>query len=1581
MKRRILSLLIVIAMVVSIIPMQAFAADTTGATVTVSGSSYNGKYVVISNDTNNELYYINSSGTVQNTDGTAATFAPGTYTVYYGINIVGSGRGGAESSFANGTFTVGEGDSDVSVRLSTARVSNSNSKVYLYATSLFYNTATFDHVDIRVEGSYVIHVGNQAYEATVSNPSVTIKVGGTTVASQSWTGTTDFEWRKTGLTLTKASGITVDFVLDLTYTDSSGQTHTMEDVHITYSSTNNVDKFIDAIAICNMVQGLDFRVSVEDIEEEIQYHAVSYEWKVYNTDGSYTSLPAGAPSAPAATNGHAAGEAYVYDTEYVTGTSFYDYDNGLLYTFHGWDTYSHSGVFNTDPTAVGYTALDDGDTNAANNKTIEITADTYIYGYWTVTELEPSSAHIAIEKVFIVDGEEVPMAEAEDLWFRIDTGIDRDGDGDTEIDVDYPMIAASAGGEYKIPVYQYDTPFVFTEHNADVPGYTRTTTVTVSGDYITGRSVSGDSVTVTMEPVYQGENVHLGTVTYTNTYTRNTGEPVHVYPALTVLKSTSDTHAAQDGVVFTLYADEACENAVATVTTGDGGIGHLHFDAIENVAPGTYYLKETAPLAGYKADPYVYAITLTASAPVEELRNGQFVQVTYYTLSVAVPEGSTASHQDGSNRIHIYNEPVLGSLNVTKAISGLSDSDKSKLRAAVTVHGPITRDDTGVITDIGGTWQLELAQSNSWSASIGQLPLGEYLIHESFASVHGYTWTGVTYGNLPTTIYNNITSGIIKVENDTPIMLTLTNTYKEWEAADFFIKKVDEAGNALAGAVFTLSTDEAGTNVVATKTTGADGYAHFEDFQEEATYYLRETKAPAGYYLSDQLYKVVISAVTANGKTTYEPEISLVAGRSTGFDIDTDLLTVTNFPVLGQLTITKAFANGLVPQGLTGVSIQVGGPNGYSQTVELNASNSWSATLEGLRLGEYTVFELDANVPGYTWNVTYSGETVALTEENPGVSIPGTTPSGSATVTNAYTRNEEIYEIPTVLTVKKVGENGEALAGAVFQLDRMDTAGANVISSVSFTTGAEGIVVFDLLSGFIQEDQAIDATYILSEAKAPAGYEPTGTTWTVTIKEDNGEVRWELNENKNIFEGFWDWVTGNVSPGTFENGVLTVRNIRSKGALTVRKVVTDPQEIYSDAQYTFTLDASDDAFDKTFTLKAGESITVENIPWGTTYTVTEDTTGAAFTGTVTDEGNGKIWAESTLVTVTNTYAYTAHKAPLSLIKVDADDNTKVIPGAGFTLYADKALQNKLGSEVFSDESGKLALTIEAAGTYYLAETTAPAGYHSSSQVYVITAEEKAVVKNAGTADAVTEQQLHIRIQGLTGTTENQIDYTYLIENTAIETVPVTVTKVWDDSGYHARPASVNVTLYKDGEAYETVALNAENDWSYTWTDLSDEFTWTVDEAEVPAEYTKTVTNAGNDWTVTNTRQLKEIDVSVKKKWEGDNVTHPASVKVTLYRNGVAYDTVTLSEGNGWQHTWEDLTDNYNWSVDEASVPNGYTRSVRRSGYHFTITNSYGSNPKTGDFTSLPVLISLMGISGSGLGLTLFLRRKKEEEET
>lgn len=1541
--------------------VSALYADGCTLTVTVASSGSNGPgggnrsvsnvYVII----NDALYYIDSSGTVVNADGSDAVFEAGTYTVYYGPY---GGGGGSNKTVYTGTVTVNQGDTSVGVSLRAVSYSQqSTADQYRYAESIYYNTTSFNHIHIRVAGSYVIQVNNQSYTAKVSNPSMIVNVNGVQQIEHTWTNTETYEWTYSA-NVSRSAVIEVILTLDLTYT-ADGKSVTLENVTVVYDNVNDLDKFIEAIAICDGVEGLDFVVSVADIAEEIQYYTVTYEWRVYNTDGTYTTLPGGTPDEPASTSGHVAGEAYAYDTEYVTGTSFYDYTNGLLYTFHGWDTYSHSSVFNVDPTADGYHALDDGDTEASNNRTVEITADTYIYGYWTVSELEPASAYISLVKNFA--GEEEAVAAAKALWFRIDTGIDKDGDGDTEIDVDYSLIE-EAGGAYNIPVYQYTLPFVFTEYKADVPGYTRTTTITVSGTQITGSTVSGDSVSVYMEEVYQGENVHLGTVTYTNTYTRNVGEAVSAYPSLTLIKTATDTGAWQSGVEFTLYTDADCTDAVAVYTTNDSGLAFIDFTGL---AAGTYYLKETAAAPGYLADDAVYPVTLAASESVEELRwnetegRYEFVQVTVYVLSVTVPEGSDSVYAETRAaevyyRLHVYNDPIQGSLNVTKAITGMAEEDKAELSAVLYVHGPITRDADGSITGYGSTWTLTLDSGNGWSAGIENLPVGEYLIHESYAHIHGYTWTGVTYGELSTVVYNGITSGLFEVDSEETISLTVTNTYEEWTKADFYIHKVDASGNRLAGAEFTLYADEActqpatGTDITLSAITGEDGYAHFENFDEVDTYYLKETRAPAGFYLDSTVYKVEITA--ADGAYTadiYAKNSEGVWVRAENWNTSSDLLTVTNHPVLGQLTLTKAFTNGTIAEGLTGVAIRISGPNGYSNTVELNNANGWSVTLEGLALGDYSIYELDANVTGYTWAVSYSSITVSLTEEDPGYTVEGTEISGSATITNTYTRNEEEYEIPTTLAVKKVDENGTALAGAVFTLVRLGADGTTVINSVSFTTGESGIVVFDLLSGFIVDGDDIDGVYILSETTAPAGYEATDTTWTVTITEDDGEIRVELNENKNFFENIWEWIvggiTGNGETGyTWAEGILTVENVRKTGSLTITKEVEDALGLYGDAVYTFTLDCSDDSFDRTFTLKAGEAYTLENIPWGTTYTLTEDTTGAAYTSAIADAGNGVIWADTTEITVTNTYAYTNRSNPLTLVKVDSEDNAKVIAGAGFTLYADEACTVVAVAEVFSDEEGNVALPVAEAGTYYLKETTTPEGYHPNDAVYVVTVEERAVVKDAGTADTITEIQLLIRVEGLTGTTADQLDYVYSVENTAIKTVVISVEKIWEDGGYHARPEAVEVTLYRDDEAYETVTLKEDNGWAYVWTGeaYTDEYTWTVDEASVPDGYTRNVEHDGNSWTITNTRGVNPVEVSVTKVWvASEGVVHPESVEVVLYRNGQAYDTVTLSADNDWSHTWIDLTDAYAWSVDEASVPEGYTKAVTVDGYDFTITNT------------------------------------------
>lgn len=166
-----------------------------------------------------------------------------------------------------------------------------------------------------------------------------------------------------------------------------------------------------------------------------------------------------------------------------------------------------------------------------------------------------------------------------------------------------------------------------------------------------------------------------------------------------------------------------------------------------------------------------------------------------------------------------------------------------------------------------------------------------------------------------------------------------------------------------------------------------------------------------------------------------------------------------------------------------------------------------------------------------------------------------------------------------------------------------------------------------------------------------------------------------------------------------------------------------------------------------------------------------------------------------------------------------------------------------------------------------------------------------------------------------------------------------------------------------GECKLGIKLSKDNNWTYKWTDLTDEYSWSVDEKTVPEGYTKNVTNTGNDFTITNTRVFKNVDVSVEKVWYGANVNHPASVEVILYRDGEAFDTVKLDASNGWKYVWKDLTNEFIWTVDEPSVPSGYTKEVKDLGGNvFQNINTHEDIPKTGDFTNFGGL-AMMGITG------------------
>ena len=232
------------------------------------------------------------------------------------------------------------------------------------------------------------------------------------------------------------------------------------------------------------------------------------------------------------------------------------------------------------------------------------------------------------------------------------------------------------------------------------------------------------------------------------------------------------------------------------------------------------------------------------------------------------------------------------------------------------------------------------------------------------------------------------------------------------------------------------------------------------------------------------------------------------------------------------------------------------------------------------------------------------------------------------------------------------------------------------------------------------------------------------------------------------------------------------------------------------------------------------------------------------------------------------------------------------------------------------------------------------------------------------------------------------------------TVTRKVLKVWDDAGNESlRPQEVVVQLLRDGKVYDTVTLNAANNWRYTWTGLNDRYTWTVAEKELKG-YKVTVTREGVTFVVTNTYSPDEPDKpdepdepnddtvtrKVLKVWDdkGYESKRPKSVQVTLLQNGTAYDTQTLSETNSWQYTWDKLPKwdqngrEYTWTIQEASV-SGYVSSVKQNGDTFVLTNTLDKQklPQTGVlWWPVPVL----ACGGLAFLIAGTLSRRKKDHE-
>ena len=202
---------------------------------------------------------------------------------------------------------------------------------------------------------------------------------------------------------------------------------------------------------------------------------------------------------------------------------------------------------------------------------------------------------------------------------------------------------------------------------------------------------------------------------------------------------------------------------------------------------------------------------------------------------------------------------------------------------------------------------------------------------------------------------------------------------------------------------------------------------------------------------------------------------------------------------------------------------------------------------------------------------------------------------------------------------------------------------------------------------------------------------------------------------------------------------------------------------------------------------------------------------------------------------------------------------------------------------------------------------------------------------------------------------------FTIKNTHIPlTVKVPVQVVWNDGDNQdgVRPASVEATLYADGEATDKKAtLNESNNWTddKTFSDLDmskdgKEIVYTVKAADVEGYTLETTSDDKTGVVLKYTHQTEVTNVTASVKWDdADNQDgkRPEAVNLQLKADDAASgDPVAVNAAGEWKTTWtvaknKPVAKEIAYTV-EAAAPEGYKAAVSgtaKDGYVVTLSHT------------------------------------------
>lgn len=409
-----------------------------------------------------------------------------------------------------------------------------------------------------------------------------------------------------------------------------------------------------------------------------------------------------------------------------------------------------------------------------------------------------------------------------------------------------------------------------------------------------------------VELVYAGQNVDV-TETATSFYNERQRVEIDLIKSLAI----DDAYGiGKKGeifdVTFGLYAAEELTAADGKTIPADGLIEVISLDesghgkAISDLPMGSYYVQEISTNSAYIVSDVKYPVIFEYA--------GQDTEIVRITAN----EGEA-----------ITNDIIYGSVSGKK-----SDEDGKALGGAV-----IGIFKTGTTEFTKENAIAATTSKDDGSFSFAKVPYGTWIIRE-IESPKGYALS----------------------EEEIAVTIGKVDEVVEIELVNYFIKgnialtKVDEdyPDNKLSGAVFEVYSDTNGDGKLDNDDTllgemkELDGGVYQMSELRYGKYLVKETKAPTGFVLDEDVYAV---SIEENGKTyTVENKAGV------GF---------INAAQKGSLKIVKTSSDGKVE----GFSFRVTGVD-YDQTFKTDKNGE--IVIEGLRIGDYTVSEVsDKASAGY----------------------------------------------------------------------------------------------------------------------------------------------------------------------------------------------------------------------------------------------------------------------------------------------------------------------------------------------------------------------------------------------------------------------------------------------------------------------------------------------------------------------------------------------------------------------------------------------------------------------------------------